>query len=128
MSSLDQYLRYIDDHDFMNEFPFQTVIAIDITNGLKFLHPKNIVHRDLKPGNILVSNRHYSGLRGSEMEQKFKEKPITCKLTDLGESRSEAIQTATLRHQGTIVATTTLTLKTMERIAVHSYLYCWQMF
>ena len=35
------------------------------------------------------------------MEEVFKRKPVICKLTDFGESRGEAVQTATLRHQAT---------------------------
>ncbi|RGB36424.1 kinase-like domain-containing protein, partial [Rhizophagus diaphanus] len=32
-------------------------MALDITNGLKFLHSKEIIHRDLHSKNILVNNR-----------------------------------------------------------------------
>ncbi|PKY25631.1 kinase-like protein, partial [Rhizophagus irregularis] len=31
-------------------------MALDITNGLKFLHSKEIIHRDLHSKNILVNN------------------------------------------------------------------------
>ena len=100
--SLDDYLHFIDACDAFKEFPFQNKIAQDICSGIMYLHDRDIAHRDLKPANILVSNSHYSGL-DSEVEQRnvFDTEPIICKVTDFGESRSRATQTATICHTAT---------------------------
>ena len=64
--------------------------AKDIASGLQFLHENGIFHRDLKPANILVSNQYYRHLSSpAEIEEVSSRIPLTCKLTDFGESRSE---------------------------------------
>lgn len=69
-------------------------VAMDVATGLQYLHQKNIAHRDLKPANVLVSNPHFRDLRHQEqIELMSKIKPLICKLTDFGESRSNDIHT-----------------------------------
>ncbi len=68
--------------------------ALDVASGLKYLHDNNITHRDIKPENILVSNHHYSNLSDPELGNRMAAvKPLICKLTDFGESRSKDIHT-----------------------------------
>jgi len=90
VSSLDGFLKFIDDHDLVEQFPFQKKIGLDVCKGLSFLHSKNIAHRDLKPANVLISNHHYCNISDAgSMHEVFEGNPIICKLTDFGESRSE---------------------------------------
>ena len=71
--------------------------AKDIASGLQFLHENRISHRDLKPANILVSNQQYCHLSNpAEIEEVSSRIPLTCKLTDFGESRSQEIYTNTI--------------------------------
>ncbi|CAB4019764.1 Tyrosine- kinase SPK-1 [Paramuricea clavata] len=68
--------------------------SLDVALGLKYLHEKGIAHRDLKPENILVSNHHYNRLTDTRaVECMASIKPLICKLTDFGESRSKDIHT-----------------------------------
>ena len=60
---------------------------------LKYLLSQGIAHRDLKPANVLVGNSHYSSLAMEDMGTVFQDRPIICKLTDFGESRSQYAQT-----------------------------------
>lgn len=72
--------------------------AKEIIQGLAHLHSNGIAHRDLKSANILVSNQHYSSLcaEDREFELMYQSRPVACKLTDFGESRSLLIQTKTV--------------------------------
>lgn len=33
-------------------------IALDIANGMAYLHSRDVIHRDLKPANILLTRDH----------------------------------------------------------------------
>ena len=70
-------------------------MARDIGKGLAYLHENNMVHRDIKPGNILVTNTHYAH-ETKHLVPMFEKRPVTCKLADFGEGRSEMAQTKTL--------------------------------
>ena len=74
---------------------------MSIVQGLEFLHSKGIAHRDLKPANILVGNGHYASLSDNEVGALFQQRPIACKLTDFGESRSFYAQTNTVQMSRT---------------------------
>ena len=51
----------------------------------------------MKPSNILVSNQHLiTGKERAFNKEMWQKDPLTCKLTDFGESRSHIIQTQTL--------------------------------
>ena len=69
---------------------------------MAYLHAKGIAHRDLKPANILVCNRHYNTLSDEqEIALQFQSRPIACKLTDFGESRSLLMQTQSVLASNT---------------------------
>ena len=101
VSSLDNFLDYIDSRNAIEEFLFQMNIAKDIVSGIAYLHSKDIAHRDLKPSNILVSNSHYMQLDKEELQKRFMLEPIRCKITDFGESRARATQTASICQTAT---------------------------
>ena len=51
----------------------------------------------LKPANLLVANQQYCHLSNpAEIEEVRSRIPLTCKLTDFGESRSQEIYTNTI--------------------------------
>ena len=58
--------------------------------GLQYLHANDIAHRDLKPANVLLSNQH------SGIDKAWNDRPVSCKLTNFGESKSTLVQTNTL--------------------------------
>ena len=95
VSSLGEYLSAIDvpdSEEFLSPRVFSTACR-DIMTGLRFSHEKGVAHRDLKPANVLVTNQHYGGFAGGELDRAENERPITSKLADFGESRSKDVQT-----------------------------------
>ena len=94
--SLSDFLLQIDEFNCEGLCGLVNHAAKEIINGLAHLHSKGIAHRDLKPANILVSNQHYCTLSdNNEMLRQFELRPVACKLTDFGESRSLLVQTQT---------------------------------
>ena len=95
-SCLDQLLQYLSTEDLFTYFPgILNFMARDIGKGLAYLHENNMVHREIKPGNILVTNTHYAH-ETKQLVPMFEKRPVTCKLADFGERRSEMAQTKTL--------------------------------
>ena len=69
-------------------------ITVDVASGLQYIHSKDIVHRDMKSENILVCNRHYTDEDAHyDFDRAWPSRPVVCKLTDFGESRSAAVRT-----------------------------------
>ena len=95
-SSLDQLLQYLIPEDLFTYFPgILNFMAQDIGNGLAYLHEYNMVHKDIKPRNILVTNTHYAH-ETKHIAPILEKIPLTCKLADFGEGRSEMAETKTL--------------------------------
>ena len=103
VSSLADFLLQIDDYNCEGFQQLVNHAAEEIIQGLDFLHSKGIAHRDLKPANILVSNQHYSEFSDDDaITQLCRSRPIACKLTDFGESRSQLIQKQSILASKTI--------------------------
>ena len=89
VSSLVEFLGALEGSDCDGFVTPQVISTIckDVALGLKYLHNKDVAHRDLKPANILVTNH-----TTSDQREVWEKRPLVCKLTDLGESRSTKIQ------------------------------------
>ena len=95
VNTLSEFLLIIDEQNCGGFHDLVCHAATEIIDGLGYLHNQRIAHRDLKTANILVSNQHYNSLsvEDEEFGPTYQARPIACKLTDFGESRSRFIQT-----------------------------------
>ena len=92
--SLTDFLLQIDEFNCEGLCELLNHAAKEVIDGLAYLHSKGVAHRDLKPANILISNQHYCTLSDdNEISRQFESRPVACKLTDFGESRSLLVQT-----------------------------------
>ena len=92
--SLADFLLQIDEFNCEGLCELLNHAAKEVIDGLAYLHSKGVAHRDLKPANILTSNQHYCTLSDdNEISRQFESRPVACKLTDFGESRSLLVQT-----------------------------------
>lgn len=98
VSTLGDLLLYIDSEYNCEGFEqLITLSAGEVVSGLGYLHANGVAHRDLKPANILVSNQHYcQSTNESEISRQLSLRPVVCKLSDFGESRSRYLQTNTV--------------------------------
>ena len=103
VSSLAEFLGVLEGSDCDGFVTPQVISTIckDVALGLKYLHDKDVAHRDLKPANILVTNQHYCDLTTSAQREGWEQRPLLCKLTDFGESRSTKIQTNSILQSQT---------------------------
>ena len=102
VSSLEEFLGFVEIREVGDQFPFQYEIAEDMCRGLAHLHELGIVHRDIKPANVLVSNQHYCSLSNkNDLQELFEVQPIVCKLADFGEllCRKSNGSTLSLSHK-----------------------------
>ena len=92
--SLADFLLQIDEFNCEGLCELRNHAAKEVIDGLAYLHSKGVAHRDLKPANILTSNQHFCTLSDdNEISRQFESRPVACKLTDFGESRSLLVQT-----------------------------------
>lgn len=102
VSSLEDFLHYIDRNNIVPQFDFAVLVALQIGNALQYMHQNSVAHRDLKPANVLVTNQHYASINDQHaLQEAYGQQPIIVKLGDFGESRSRFQQTSSLCHTRT---------------------------
>jgi mitogen-activated protein kinase kinase len=52
-------------------------IALDVANGMAYLHSRNVIHRDLKPSNILLTKDHRAKIADFGMSVNFSGQELT---------------------------------------------------
>ncbi|PIK47545.1 hypothetical protein BSL78_15597 [Apostichopus japonicus] len=104
VSSLDGLLTELNKNNLDGFEHLIPCIAVQVVDGLRYLHGQNVVHRDIKPGNILVSNQHFqnNALNEDDKRKLWTTDPCRIKLTDFGESWGNICQTSNLAKTHTV--------------------------
>lgn len=53
-ADLKSLSSFLENSPKMRIFPEKIILALDMANGLNYIHSKKILHRDFKPGNVLL--------------------------------------------------------------------------
>jgi serine/threonine protein kinase len=85
-------------------------IALDIANGMAYLHSRNVIHRDLKPSNILLTKHHRAKIADFGMSVNNHGQELTA-------------ETGTYRYMAPYVDTF-LILLSYNCLTIFSYLRC----